>query len=121
MGSILSPHCLNCKFPFKKLMVGGGMRDFMESVKIPFSCNDCGTLSVKNIYSPSNKCSKCRKDMVLFGKEVRDIDSEKYRNCIFEWRMESFGSNGYVLMNESYECPKCREMSLKFENTGMWD
>jgi hypothetical protein len=53
MGSIITPHCSGCKYPFKKMMVGGGMMDFLESVKIPFSCYDCGTISVKNIYSPS--------------------------------------------------------------------
>jgi ribosomal protein L37AE/L43A len=103
------------------MMVGGGMMDFLESVKIPFSCYDCGTLSVKNIYSPSNKCSKCRKEMVMYGKKVKDINSDKYRYSVFDWGMRSFGSEGYVLMNENYHCPKCKEMSLKFEPTGMWD
>ena len=121
MGSLLTPHCSNCKFPFKQMMVGGGMMDFLESVKIPFSCYDCGTLSVRNIYSPSNKCSKCRKEMVMFGKEVSDVDSEEYSDSVFEWGMRSFGSGGYVLMYENYHCPKCKEMSLKFEPTGMWD
>jgi ribosomal protein L37AE/L43A len=121
MGSIITPHCSKCKFPFKQMMVGGGMMDFRESVKIPFSCYDCGTLSVRNIYSPSNKCSNCRKEMVMFGKEVSDVDSKEYQDCVFDWGMGSFGSEGYVLMNENYNCPKCKEMSLKFEPTGMWD
>ena len=121
MGSIITPYCSNCKFPFKQMMVGGGMRDFLESVKIPFSCYDCGTLSVKNIYSPSKKCSKCRKEMVMFGKEVSDMDSEEYWNCVFDWGMGSFGSEGYVLMNENHQCLKCKTHNLFFENTGMWD
>ena len=34
----------------------------------------------------------------------------------------SFGSfEGYVLMNEKYKCPKCKEMTLEFEPNGMWD
>jgi ribosomal protein L37AE/L43A len=102
-------------------MVGGGMIDFMESVKIPFSCYDCGTIRIKNIYSPSNKCSKCRKEMVMYGKKVKDINHDEYRYSVFDWGMGSFGEECYVLMNEDYQCPKCNEMSLKFESTGVWD
>ena len=119
MGSLITPHCLKCKFPYKQMMVGGGMMDFLESVKIPFSCYDCGTLSVRNIYSLSNKCTMCRKEMVMFGKEVSDVDSEEYSDSVFYWSFGSF--EGYVLMNENYHCPKCKEMSLNFEPTGMWD
>ena len=119
MGSFLTPHCSNCKFPYKQMMVGGGMMDFSESVKIPFSCYDCRTLSVRNIYSPSNKCSKCRKEMVMFGKEVSDVDSEEYSDSVFDWSFGSF--EGYVLMNEKYKCPNCKEMTLEFEPNGMWD
>jgi hypothetical protein len=57
----------------------------------------------------------------MFGKEVSDVDSEEYQDSVFDWGMGSFGSEGYVLMNENYHCPKCKEMSLKFEPTGMWD
>jgi ribosomal protein L37AE/L43A len=102
-------------------MVGGGMMNFVESVKIPFSCYDCGTIGIKNIYSPSNKCSKCRKEMVMYGKKVKDIYHDEYRYSVFDWRMGSFGDEGYVLMNEDYQCPKCKKMSLKFETNGMWD
>jgi hypothetical protein len=121
MGSIITPHCSSCKYPFKKMMVGGGMMDFMESVKIPFSCYDCGTISIKNIYSPSNKCSKCRKEMVMYGKEVKNKNSDEFRDSVFDWGMGSFGGDGYVLMNEDYKCPQCKEMGLKFELTGKWD
>jgi len=121
MGSIITPHCSNCKFPFKQMMVGGGMMDFTESVKIPFSCYDCGMLRVQNIYSPSNKCSKCKKEMMMFGKEVENMNSDEYRDCVFDWGMGTFGSEGYILMNEKYHCPKCKEMSLTFEPSGMWD
>ena len=114
MGSLLTPRCSNCKFPFKQMMVGGGMMDFLESVKIPFSCYDCETLSVKNIYSLSNKCSKCRKEMVMFGKEVSDMDSEEYRYSVFDWGMDSFGEEGYVLMNENYHCPVRRQTKVDF-------
>ncbi len=121
MGTIITPHCSMCKFPFKRLMVGGGMMDFTESLKIPFSCYDCGTISTNNIYSSSNRCSKCRKGMVMFGKEVSDLNSKEYNDSVFDWRKGSFGEEGYVLMNENYQCPKCKEKSLKFEPTGMWD
>ena len=100
-------------------MVGGGMMNFMESVKIPFSCYDCGTIGEKNILSHSNRCSKCRKEMVMFGKEVSNVDSEEYIDSVFDWSIGSF--EGYVLMNENYQCPKCKEMGLKFERNGMWD
>ena len=121
MGSIITPNCSKCKFPFKQMMVGGGMMDFRESVKIPFSCYDCGTIGLKNIYSPANKCSKCKKEMVMYGKKVKDVNSDKYRYSVFDWGMGSFGEEGYVIMNENYQCPKCKEMSLNFEPNGMWD
>ncbi len=121
MGSLITPHCSNCKFPFKQMMVGGGMKDFLESDKIPFSCYDCGTLTVRNLGSQSNRCSKFRREMVVLGKEVYNINSDEYWNCVFDWRIGSIGEHGYVIMNENYKCPKCKDMSLKFEPTGMWD
>lgn len=102
-------------------MVGGGMIDFQKSVKIPFSCYDCGTINIRNIYSPLIKCSKCRKDLLMYGKIVYNIDSEEYLNSVFDWRFEINERKGYVIMNENYKCSKCKEISLKFESAGMWD
>ena len=121
MGSLITPHCSNCKYPFKQMKVGGGMRNLLESVKVPCSCYDCGTIGVRNIYLTSNKCSKCKKDVVMLGKVVENVDLNEYIDSVFDWRFGSFEGDVYVLMNENYNCPKCKEMSLKFDVTGMWD
>lgn len=120
MGSIITPICSNCNFPFKRIMVGGGMMNFLESIKVPFSCYECGTISVRNIYSPSIKCSKCRKNMEMFGDEVENINSIEKMNIVFEWRF-GFGNEGYVLTDKNHQCPKCNQKSLKFESSGIWD
>ena len=55
----------------------------------------------------------------MYGKEVSDVDSEEYSDSVFDLSFGSF--EGYVLMNGNYQCPKCKEMSLRFEPNGMWD
>jgi hypothetical protein len=121
MGSFITPHCLSCKFQFKEFSTGVGQLRMVELIKIPYSCYDCGTIVVRSVDSLSNKCSKCKKKLVMFGKFVEDFWSKDFRDCVIGWGMKQFDKGGYVILNENYHCPKCKEMSLRFETTGNWD
>lgn len=116
MGSIITPSCLSCKFQFRNFFVGGDQPNV-----IPYSCFDCGTVVVRSENSHSTKCSKCKKKLVMFGTYVEDFWSKHFSDCVMMWGVKDSEKGAYAILNENYHCPKCKEMSLRFEITVLWD
>ena len=117
MGSFVTPICRSCENPFKSLLLGSGFINELSSSKIPYGCYHCGTIVSRDFSNPTHKCSKCKRELLLFGKFSTEMDFD-FEN-IFDWNIEP--GKSYILKNEKYDCPKCKTHNLIFENTGMWD
>jgi ribosomal protein L37AE/L43A len=92
-----------------------------KPIIIPYSCCDCETIVVRSENSRSTKCSKCKKKLVMFGTYVEDFWSKHFRYCVMMWGVKEFEIGAFAILNENYHCPRCKEMSLRFEITEMWD
>jgi hypothetical protein len=117
MGSFLRPFCDSCKNSFKPLMLGGGFMNEIPSCKIPCGCYHCGTIVSRDILKPKHKCSRCKRELLPFGKITNEMDFDL--DTVFEYNIDF--DKSYILENKKYDCPKCKTPNLMFENTGVWD
>ncbi len=120
MGSILIAEC-RCGYTEPYLEVGGGMRNFMKSSRVPALCRKCKKVVLVNELLPEpHRCPKshCRSKVVLYNKPaLRREEIEVYP--VFTWRAPE--NQPFILPNAYYLCPRCNAMDLRFYNDGNWD
>jgi ribosomal protein L37AE/L43A len=97
MGYVIKPEC-TCGYPFKELFFGGGMKNFETSCEVPFYCNECGTIKVRNLFKKLKKCSSCELKMELLGE---DFIQDECVEC-----SKLLPDN---LFNDKFKCGKCRK------------
>ena len=135
MGSMLISQC-KCGFESDFLFVGGGMVDFKYSCEIPFHCDDCELVFLRDIlkveiddniicYTPTriknyNLCPKCHKKVHYYGEIGEDTFEDDGVNHIFDWGLGDL-DNRYFLKEQSHYCPKCKKENLEFHSVGNWD
>ena len=123
MGNIVTPIC-SCNHPFPDLFLGkGGMRNFDKACYAPFTCGNCGIITIRNILEHHHQCENCNNPLEMIGDLILindtnqiEIDSDKY---IFTWEIDF--DKTYILENKLYVCPKCKTLNLKFIDAGCWD
>lgn len=110
MGTSVSFSC-ECGFSGSS-DIGGGRMSFTELCLFPCYCEKCENIVEINIYKDM-KCHECRELTISYtDPSLIGIPGELQ---VADWA-------DFKLSNGSYKCPKCRKMSLYFQNTGfMWD
>jgi ribosomal protein L37AE/L43A len=97
MGYIIKPEC-NCGYPFKEFYFGGGMNNFETSCEVPFYCEGCGTIKVKNLFKKIIKCNKCEFEENLLGDDFIPKECEECNKLLTE--------NPF---SDKFICGKCRK------------
>ena len=123
MGSIIQAKC-RCGFESKEIMAGGGMLNFMNTLKAPALCPNCYTFTIRNYFNKYNYCSKCKSKVIFYNDKKLWKDknaSQDELDSIFWWNTDMFTDEAFVLPNTIYLCPKCREYKMKFYRCGFWD
>jgi len=124
MGFMLQPIC-DCGAQFKIVLMGGGMQTFMEEFIVPYYCDKCSLITPRNLLRKEQKCSKCKRHLVMYGKlgdtaSTNDQDiSKQPENIVFDSTISSDWQ--YLLEDINHHCPKCKKETLRFLSCGNWD
>lgn len=97
MGYLLNAEC-SCGYKHKEIYMGGGMKNFESSCEVPFYCEECGKIKLRNLFKKRPKCPKCKEDLKIFGVLDEDIECEECTKLI-----------PVEVLNESFKCGKCRK------------
>ena len=103
--------------------VGGGMTDFEDVCWYPCLCEGCHAMVNVNLLAMPLRCPKCSSDKVTAYDDARlslpPESQELY--SIADWDMTPRIDRPLILTNGRYRCPKCDQMSLQFQMSGLWD
>ena len=122
MGSILQGRC-TCGFDTDKIFVGAGFINFMDTCNAPAICPNCGELLVRNYMEKSNaRCPVCHKGVTFYDDPSLNDPSAEFEeyDYLFTWRIAD-KDEFFKLADIKHLCPKCKNMTLKFEDKGCWD
>ena len=137
MGAMIEGRC-PCGFESGTIFAGGGFKNFKEVCAAPALCVKCMQFVVKNYYDKDSKCQECggkvtfyndpklqarRNEMEHLGQSKlppeRGMAQELVRD-VFDWGGREDESR-FRLPNVQYLCPKCGEMTMRFQHVGNWD
>lgn len=116
MGKIVLPKC-ECNVGFKEMYVGSGMLNYKEVCNVPTPCYNCGIVFLTNILTDEHNCPECLNPVKYFGEVVKIKKDDS--KSVFTWHLQYPWK--YMLANQKYRCPNCKEQKLIFVKTGMWD
>lgn len=104
------------------VQVGGGMMDFGEMCRFPCLCNRCHNIVQANLLDQDLSCHKCKSSDLIPYDDPRLIGKAGSQN-VAEWNMRDSLGRELVLTDGTYECPKCGNMSLTFNDDSavLWD
>jgi len=114
-GDIVSAKC-ECGFE-AELFIGAGKSDYKTSCKFPFYCNDCSSLTLINALDEKQNCRKCNSENVI-SYENDSLRAGKSNKSVFGWNVNG---KTFLLTDDSYLCPQCKEFKLSFTQIGNWD
>ncbi len=122
MGTIIRGRC-QCGFDTKDVFAGGGFVNFMDTCNAPAVCLDCGEFLVRNYINRNNvRCPGCNK-LVTFYDDPSVFEhwqEAKEHDYLFTWRIAD-KDEFFKLPDARFLCPKCKKMTLIFEDRGKWD
>lgn len=120
MGSSVNAHC-DCGFEATKLLIGGGMDNFMTVCSFPVFCKKCQKLRVANLLKQPLKCPKCRsQDVITYDSD--ELKQPEGGHIVASWNMSDQLSRILELTSDKYLCPACKRFTLTFEDGRlMWD
>jgi DNA-directed RNA polymerase subunit M/transcription elongation factor TFIIS len=76
-----------------------------------------------NLLSNPLRCPKCGSEKVTAYDDARlwlQQDPERLRT-VADWDMTEQLGRQFRLNSGRYRCPKCGQLSLKFQMSGLWD
>ncbi|MFZ4590002.1 MAG: hypothetical protein ACOYN6_03330 [Ignavibacteria bacterium] len=114
-GNIVSATC-DCGFK-TTMALGGGKRNFETVCMFPFYCKDCSSLIELNTFNEKYSCDKCNSENVMCY-DNDSLRAHKSDVSVFGWNLDW---KSYVLKDDSYLCPQCKEFKLKFKSIGNFD
>ena len=101
--------------------VGGGMMDFDTIAYFPCLCNQCQSVVEVNLRAKIPCCPRCQStDVIPYDDQSLHFDPGL--NSVTNLNLEEEFGRILSLKDGLYWCPKCREMTLRFWDTGLdWD
>lgn len=112
MGKIVSAKCKECGYNFDKMFLGGGMLNFQKHCGYPALNKDQTEVVVRNY---KNKVEEEKSNGFIFYDSKSLYDEESFTKSAVMQNFDTF------LYNANYFCPKCRNYTLRFFMTGLWD
>ena len=122
MGNIFRGLC-QCGFDTNEIFVGGGFVNFMDTCNAPAICPHCNEFLIRN-YMKKNaaRCPGCHSIVTFYDDpslQRPSTGTDEY-DYLFIWRIAD-KDEFFKLPDTKYLCPKCRNMTLRFEDKGCWD
>ena len=104
MGSILKAKC-SCGYASSSLYIGVGMMFTADApLNLIFYCDDCSLVQTEFSDSDKYLCLDCMNEITPYAKGDEEVEyGYEPENC------------------KKYHCPKCKNESLYFKETGLWD
>jgi hypothetical protein len=121
MGSKLRGLC-RCGFDTGDIFAGGGFVNFMETCNAPAICVNCSEFLVRNYMARDTAvCPGCEGKVTFYDDpSVQAPLGEKRYDYLFVWRITD-KDEFFKLPDTNFLCPKCKKMTLVFEEVGSWD
>ncbi len=122
MGNILRGLC-QCGFDTTEIFVGGGFTNFMHTCNAPAICLHCDELLVRNYVERNTaRCPRCRNTVTFYDDPSVEgpwTETGGY-DYLVSLRIADTGKF-FKLADTEHLCPKCKNMTLIFEDKGRWD
>lgn len=98
------------------------MMDFTTMCHFPCLCESCRDVVDANLLAKNLQCPKCRGHNLIPYDDPWLIGTAGERN-LAEWNMQDSLGRILVLTDGNYKCPKCRKMTLTFNDDSavLWD
>ena len=118
MGTMASANC-SCGYA-RQLQLGGGMLDSETTCLFPICCRTCRAVQVANLIESPATCLECGgQDVVAY--DAQELLGKAGEREVFSWRLAGKRGRERRLSDGLYFCPACRQMQLRFQDTGCWD
>ena len=114
-GDIVQAKC-ECGFE-ETIKFGAGKSNYKTVCNFPFFCNSCSSFVVLNYLSEKPVCKLCR------SEDVTPYDNDKMRALKSDKPVAGWNANDrtFILTDDFYLCPKCKEFKLLFTSIGYFD
>ncbi len=122
MGIKLRGLC-KCGFDTGDIFVGAGFMNFMDTCNAPAICLNCNEFLVRNYMKKNEaRCPGCDGKVTFYDDPSLYDPSAKIEEhgYLFIWRVAD-KDEFFKLPDTSFLCPKCKNMTLVFEDIGNWD
>lgn len=111
------------------IRVGGGMESFDTTCYFPCLCERCRAVVQVNLLAKPERCPKCKSTKVtpyddpsLTEGRIDRSTLGHFSGVVGEWNAHEKLGRKLCLPEETYRCPQCSQMTLRFTNTDMcWD
>ena len=127
MGSQVHAFC-ECGL-YALISIGGGRYSFMTICYFPCLCERCRDIvqvnliptKILNVISKKIRCPECKSTKIIPYDSPNLIGSPGEK-IVARWNPIKKGDRQLILTDGKYKCPKCENMSLKFDESGIcWD
>ena len=119
MGSQVIAKC-ECGFE-TKIMIGGGMANFMTTCYFPCLCYNCQNVVQVNLLAASPVCPDCGAGNPIPYDTIELMETTG-ESIIAQWNVEESLGRELILYNSNYKCPRCGNIALQFVDSGLsWD
>ena len=121
MGIILRGLC-KCGFDTGDIFAGAGFVNFMDTCNAPAICLRCHEFLVRSYMDKETaRCPGCDAKVTFYDDpSVQEPLGNKRYDYLFVWRIGG-RDEFFKLPDTNFLCPKCKNMTLVFEEMGNWD
>jgi hypothetical protein len=119
MGSTVEA---KCKCGYRATSdVGGGKSNYLTFGSMPALCEHCQTLVTVNKYAKPPQCPKCKSPQVVPYDDPA-LNAKSDTTITESGRVwEAMAGSAYLLTCGTYLCPACKQYTLRFIETCLWD
>ncbi|RPJ41893.1 MAG: hypothetical protein EHM27_04830 [Deltaproteobacteria bacterium] len=104
-----------------RIMIGGGMANFMTTCFFPCFCERCHTVVQVNLLAKPNRCPQCKTTKVI-PYDDPTLSEGAGKRTVANWNIEEKLGRELKLTDGNYKCPQCGRMTLRFAHSGLcWD
>jgi hypothetical protein len=121
MGNVLRGRCA-CGFDTGDIFAGGGFITYADKCNAPAVCLDCSEFLVRNyLQKETTVCPGCHGKLTFYDDpslftSPQQIEGDGF---LFTWKLANKDGH-FRLPRAEFLCPKCKKMTLMFEDHGSW-
>ena len=120
MGSMVNAKC-QCGVD-KQVSIGGGRMSFMTTCNFPCHCGKCHNVVKVNLLESwwRRKCPECGSRRIT-PYDHPSLAGSPGENEVASWNMREELGRELKLTDGNYKCPRCGQITLRFERIGFFD